>query len=443
MSINHRVVITGLGVISPLGRELTPFWNNLANQTSGIGPLSSLPLDIIPCKFGGQASCFTGEISEFGPLEKNLQRAIKKNQKVMCREIEMGVAACQLALHHSGLADPQLRDPDRFGIVFGSDYIITRPEEFSDGIAACRNESNEFQMPNWPQIGRPQVNPLWLLKYLPNMPASHVAIYNDLRGPSNSVTIREASSAASIVEAVSAIRRGAADVMIAGATGSRMEPLRALNFMSTEPMASNRENPAEMARPYDIDRDGNLVGEGAGALVLESLDRAVARGAKIWGEVIGGASSAVGDITGAHSDRDHIRTAIKNVSRALLDQATKAGVDLSSDQWHFHGCGKSDVQGDASEAAGIRDALGDLDVPVTAAKSYFGNLGAGSGAVEIIASLLALENQQLFPVLNTKKVDPRCPIRVAKSSDPAGNAFAHVAYSKQGQACGVFVSRLQ
>jgi 3-oxoacyl-[acyl-carrier-protein] synthase II len=443
MSINHRVVITGLGVISPLGRELTPFWNNLANQSSGIGPLSSLPLDIIPCKFGGQASCFTGEISEFGPLEKNLQRAIKKNQKVMCREIEMGVAACQLALHHSGLADPQLRDPDRFGIVFGSDYIITRPEEFSDGIAACRNESNEFQMPNWPQIGRPQVNPLWLLKYLPNMPASHVAIYNDLRGPSNSVTIREASSAASIVEAVSAIRRGAADVMIAGATGSRMEPLRALNFMSTEPMASNRENPAEMARPYDIDRDGNLVGEGAGALVLESLDRAVARGAKIWGEVIGGASSAVGDITGAHSDRDHIRTAIKNVSRTLLDQATKAGVDLSSDQWHFHGCGKSDVQGDASEAAGIRDALGDLDVPVTAAKSYFGNLGAGSGAVEIIASLLALENQQLFPVLNTKKVDPRCPIRVAKSSDPAGNAFAHVAYSKQGQACGVFVSRLQ
>ena len=442
MSINHRVVITGLGVISPLGRELTPFWNNLANQSSGIGPLSSLPLDVIPCKFGGQASCFTGDISEFGPLEKNLQRAIKKNQKVMCREIEMGVAACQLALHHSGLADPQLRDPDRFGIVFGSDYIITRPEEFSDGIAACRNESNEFQMPNWPQIGRPQVNPLWLLKYLPNMPASHVAIYNDLRGPSNSVTIREASSAASIVEAVSAIRRGAADVMIAGATGSRMEPLRALNFMSTEPMASNRENPAEMARPYDIDRDGNLVGEGAGALVLESLDRAVARGAKIWGEVIGGASSAVGDITGAHSDRDHIRTAIKNVSRTLLDQATKAGVDLSSDQWHFHGCGKSDVQGDASEAAGIRDALGDLDVPVTAAKSYFGNLGAGSGAVEIIASLLALEHQQLFPVLNTKKVDPRCPIRVAKSSDPAGNAFAHVAYSKQGQACGVFVRRL-
>lgn len=442
MSNPHRVVITGLGVVSPLGRELDSFWSNLINQKSGIGPLNSLPLDAIPCKFGGQATCFSGDIAEFGPLEKNLQRAIKKNQKVMCREIEMGVAACQLALHHSGLANPELRNPDRFGIVFGSDYIITRPEEYADGIQACRDESQEFQMPNWPQTGRPKVNPLWLLKYLPNMPASHVAIYNDLRGPSNSVTIREASSAASIVEAVSAIRRGAADVMIAGATGSRMEPLRALNFMSTEPMASNRENPAEMARPYDIDRDGNLVGEGSGALVLESYDHAIARGATIWGEVIGGASSSVGDVTGKNAQRDHIRTAIGNVSRILLERAAKAGVDLSPGQWHFHGCGKSDVQGDASEAAGIRDALGDRDVPVTAAKSYFGNLGAGSGAVEIIASLLALKHQQLFPVLNTKTVDPRCPIRVAKSSDPAGKAFAHVAYSAQGQTCGIFVRQI-
>lgn len=336
----------------PLGRELDPFWNNLANQNSGVGPLTSLPLEAIPCKYGGQATCFTGEISEFGPLDKNLQRAIKKNQKVMCREIEMGVAACQLALFHSGISNPELRNPDRFGIVFGSDYIITRPEEYADAIAACRNESQEFDMPRWPQTGRPQVNPLWLLKYLPNMPASHVAIYNDLRGPSNSVTIREASSGASIVEAVSAIRRGAADAMIAGATGSRMEPLRALNFMSTEPMASHRDNPAEMARPYDIDRDGNLVGEGAGALVLESLDHAVARGAKIWGEIVGGSSSAVGDVTGKNAQRDHIRTAIGNVMRVLLDQAAKAGVDLSTGKWHLHGCGKSDVQGDASEAAG-------------------------------------------------------------------------------------------
>jgi len=439
--VQQRVVITGLGVVSPLGRDLDSFWKNLEDRRSGIGLLDTLPLDVIPVQYGGQASCFTGDIGDFGPLEKTLQRSIKKNQKVMCREIEMGVAACQLALHHAGLSDPAVRTPERFGIVYGSDYIITRPEEYADGISACLNSEHKFQMGQWPTIGRPQVNPLWLLKYLPNMPASHVAIYNDLRGPSNSVTIREASSGASIVEAVSAIRRGAADVMIAGATGSRMEPLRALNFMSTEPMAGSMENPAQMARPYDITRDGNLIGEGAGALVLESMDRAVARGAKIWGEVIGGASSAVGNFQHRTPGRDAIRLAVGNVMRGLLAHASAAGIDLDSSPWHVHGCGKSDVQGDASEASGIRDALGSRDVPVTAAKSYFGNLGAGSGAVEIIASCLAMEHQKLFPVLNTKQVDPRCPIRVSTGSESPGNAFAHVAYSAQGQACGVFIRR--
>jgi 3-oxoacyl-[acyl-carrier-protein] synthase II len=441
-NVQHRVVITGLGVVSPLGRDLDSFWNNLSQRRSGIGLLETLPLDVIPVKYGGQASCFTGDIGDFGPLEKNLQRAIKKNQKVMCREIEMGVAACQLALHHAGLADPTLRTPDRFGIVYGSDYIITRPEEFADGISACLSPEMSFQMPQWPTVGRPQVNPLWLLKYLPNMPASHVAIYNDLRGPSNSVTIREASSGASIVEALSAIRRGAADVMIAGATGSRMEPLRALNFMSTEPMASEQQDPTRMARPYDITRDGNLIGEGAGALVLESMERAVARGAKIWGEVIGGCSSAVGNFQQRDPNRDSIRLATSNVLRGLLDHAQRAGLDLNSTPWHIHGCGKSDVQGDASEASGIRDALGSLDVPVTAAKSYFGNLGAGSGAVEIIASCLALERQSLFPVLNTTTVDPRCPIHVATGKESPGDAFAHLAYSSQGQACGVLIRRV-
>jgi 3-oxoacyl-[acyl-carrier-protein] synthase II len=132
---------------------------------------------------------------------------------------------------------------------------------------------------------------------------------------------------------------------------------------------------------------------------------------------------------------------VGNVMRGLLTHASAAGIDLDSTPWHVHGCGKSDVQGDASEASGIRDALGSRDVPVTAAKSYFGNLGAGSGAVEIIASCLAMEHQKLFPVLNTKVVDPRCPIRVSTGSESPGDAFAHVAYSSQGQACGVFIRR--
>lgn len=436
---NQRVVITGMGVIGPLGIDLETFWQNLMEGRSGISELDCFPAGPLPARFGGQARCFTGDIAEFGPLDKGMQRSIKKNQKVMCREIEMGVAACQLALHHSGLSDPSARDPERFGIVYGSDYILTRPEEYADGVRVCLDENREFCYEKWPMTGRPQVNPLWLLKYLPNMPASHVAIFNDLRGPSNSVTIREASSGASIAEAVSTIRRGAADVMLAGATGSRLEPLRALHFAANERLASPRENPAEMSCPYDISRDGAIIGEGAGALVLESLDRAVARGAKIWGEVVASGSSSVG---AARGTRDNIRLAIRNVFGLLKERVETFGIRLQDGQMHIHGCGKSEIEGDASEAAGIRDVLGDADVPVVAAKSYFGGLGAGSGSIEIIASCLALEKDQIFPVLNTRSVDPRCPIRLAQVSDSPGTSFAHLAYSSQGQACGIMVRKL-
>jgi len=437
----RRVVITGMGVVCPLGRDLNTFWTNLVAQNTGISALTCLPADGLDLQFGGQAKCFTGDIEHFGPLEKPLQRAIKKNQKVMCREIEMGVAACQMALAHSGLAAPESRNPERTGIVFGSDYILTRPEEFSDGVLACFDSNKQFQMPLWPTVGRPKVNPLWLLKYLPNMPASHVAIYNDLRGPSNSVTIREASSAASIAEAVATIRRGAADVMLAGATGSRLEPLRALHFTVSEKLASPRTQPGEMSRPFDSDRNGSLLGEGAGALVLESLENAVARGAKIWGEVVGGVGSAVGGSLAGKS-RDSIRIATKNVAAGLIAKGQSAGVSFKSGHCHVHACGKSEVDSDRSEANGIHDAFAGEEIAVTAAKSYFGNLGAGSAAVEIVASCLALDRQVLFPLLNCDRLDPGCPITAADVDSPAGDAFISLSYSSQGQTSGVLIRRV-
>jgi 3-oxoacyl-[acyl-carrier-protein] synthase II len=440
---SQRVVITGLGVVCPLGRELDALWNNLTGLRSGVSTLDCLPENGLDLRFGGQSKCFTGDIENFGPLEKTLQRAIKKNQKVMCREIEMGVAACQMALAHCGLADPASRNPERTGIVYGSDYILTRPEEFADGVTACFNADKQFQIARWPTEGRAKVNPLWLLKYLPNMPASHVAIYNDLRGPSNSVTIREASSAASITEAVATIRRGVADVMLAGATGSKLEPLKALHFTIADSLAKDRANPSEMSRPFSSDRDGSVLGEGAGALVLESLEHAIARGAKIWGEIVGGVGSAVGP-TFQGEKRDFVRIATANVLSGLIQKGREHGLKFQPDDWHIHACGKSEVLGDRSEAAGISDALGGTKASVTAAKSYFGNLGAGSAAVEIVASCLAMDQQKLFPVLNCSSLDPECPIQVATEGNNAqpGNAFVSLSYSAQGQACGVLVQRV-
>jgi len=428
-----RVVITGLGVVSPLGRDLRAFWDCLIRGVSGITEFSELPLDVLPVRHGGQAKCFTGAIEDFGQLDKNLQRAIKKNQKVMCREIELGVAACQLALSHADLGVDD-RDPERTGITYGCDYLLTRPEEFADGIEACHDASRAFHREQWPILGMPKVNPLWLLKFLPNMPASHVAIFNDLRGPSNSLTVREASNALTIGEATAAIRRGVADAMIVGATGSRIEPLRFLHVTNQEQIARDRPNPAEMSRPFDAGRDGIVLGEGAGAFVLESLEHAQKRGATIYAEVIATGASAVGAAAG----RDHIRMATKNVLSGIVGKAREA----LADGWHLHASGRGDVSMDISESLGIHDVLGEnKSVPIVAAKSYFGSLGAGSAAVEVISSCLAMINDELFSTLNCSEPDPRCPIRVStKPADP-GKAFIHLAYSPQGQTSGVCIAK--
>ena len=145
--------------------------------------------------------------------------------------------------------------------------------------------------------------------------------------------------------------------MLAGATGSRLEPLRALHFSVSETLARDRSDPSEMSRPFDADRDGSVLGEGAGALVLESLEHAVARGAKIWGEVVAGVGSAVGHRFDG-KDRDFIRLATHNVLAGLIDKATSLGMDLTADDWHIHACGKGEVDSDRSEAMGIHDSLG-------------------------------------------------------------------------------------
>jgi 3-oxoacyl-[acyl-carrier-protein] synthase II len=282
----------------------------------------------------------------------------------------------------------------------------------------------------------PKVNPLWLLKFLPNMPASHVAIFNDLRGPSNSLTVREASSSLTIGEATAAIRRGAADAMIVGATGSRIEPLRYLHVTHQEQIAQDRASPAEMCRPFDLGRDGIVLGEGAAAFVLESLEHAQKRNAKIYGEVIATRASAVGEAAG----RDHVRMATRNVLGHISEQA-KA---VLSEGWHLHASGRGDVSMDISEAKGIHDVLGEnRSVPVVAAKSYFGSLGAGSAAVEVVASCLAVMHEKLFPTLNCTNPDPACPIRVSTEPASPGKAFVHLAYSPQGQASGVCIASFQ
>ncbi len=425
---SRRVVITGLGVISPLGNSPDELIEALRAGRSGIATLTQIPTGVLSVDHGAEVNSFTGAIEDYGPLPKEMQRTMRKATRLMCREIEMGVAAAQLAIQDSGLT-PENRDRDRTGVIYGCDYIMTLPEEFAEGIKACLDDKREFHFEQWADRGLPEVNPLWLLKYLPNMPASHIAICNDLRGPNNSITLREASPAAVVSEAYSTISRGHADVLVVGSTGSRIHPFRSLHASMQETLAPTGDDATKTCRPFDKNRQGAVLGEGAAAMILETYEHAQARGAKIFGEVFGSGSSTVSST----SRRDFYRLALAN----SLQMATR-GCDLSSiGHVNAHGLGTIDC--DQQEADAICEVFRERqpNIPVTTAKGHFGNLGAGGGMVEIIASIKTLGGA-LFPTLNCDSLDPKCRIRVVTDhSTPAGNSFVSINVTPQGQASAV------
>ncbi|MGA2258580.1 MAG: beta-ketoacyl synthase N-terminal-like domain-containing protein, partial [Thermoguttaceae bacterium] len=311
------------------------------------------------------------------------------------------------------------------------------PEEFTEGIRQCLSGEGEFEFPRWGIEGLPKMSPLWLLKYLPNMPASHVAIFNDLRGPSNSLTLREAGSNLAIGEAYQIIRRGNADVMVCGATGTRLHTMKTMHAVSQEEVANGNGDPTKVSRPFDQNRSGMVLGEGAGAIIIEELAHAQARGRTIYGEIVAASSRAAA----APRLVARRKLALANVLRALLQDSGFRPEEID----HLHAHGLSTQSCDAEEAQAIAETFGPRarTLPVVAAKSYFGNLGAGSGMVELIASLLALRAGSLFPTLNYETADAECPIHVVRdNATPAGKRFINLSVTPQGQASGVVVQQL-
>jgi len=428
-----------MSVISPLGNTKDELWEALSAGRSGVGPLTVIPSGAFPVAVAAEIPEFQGKIADFGPLEIEQKKAIRKGLKVMCRECQMAVAAAQGALHDAGVL-PGSFDPSRTGIDFGSDYMLTLPEEFTEGILQCLGNGGQFDFSRWALEGMPKMSPLWLLKYLPNMPASHIAIYNDLRGPSNSLTLREASGHLALGEASVTIQRGAADVMVVGATGTRVHPMKTVHALQSEQVALGDafgdSDPTRWSRPFDRTRKGMVLGEGAAVLILEELEHARARGATIYGEILGHAARSAGIAGGVGLKRRALALAMQ---RALA-MASVSSTDLS----HIHAHGLGTVVGDREEAAALHDVLGPAveTIPTLSAKSHFGNLGAGSGLVECVASLLATRHGELFPLLNFKEPDPECRIRPARRGDPAGRVFMSSAVTPQGQAGSVVIRGL-
>lgn len=388
MNSSTDVVITGLGVASPIGTDIEQFWQSLVAGRSGVVTLQQYQDTEPPRPFGGEIVNF--EPSKFVKPRKAL--------KVMSRDIQIAFAAAEQARLQSGIESGKV-DPDRYGVAFGADMIDCDLNELVTPYLKCMVDGR-FDFSRWGKEGLAEIFPLWMLKYLPNMPACHIAIAHDARGPNNTLTMAEVSSLAAMAEAVRIIERGQADVMLVGGTSSRLKPHTWLRSGDVQ-HSQRADSPATACRPFDADRDGMVHGEGAAAFLLESRVHAEARGAPALARVLA-CAEACEPCRGRSPQGEAIRRTIRSVLRA-------SGLDPQGiGHVNAHGLGTS--EDDQVEAQAIRETLD--GVPVTAPKSFFGNLEAAAGAVETMASVLALRHGLVPPTLNYERPDPRCPVNV-------------------------------
>ncbi|MFM8704822.1 MAG: beta-ketoacyl-[acyl-carrier-protein] synthase family protein [Planctomycetia bacterium] len=413
------IVITGIGVVSPIGIGGDALLSSLVSGTSGIRPI-----DLFDS--GGLRTPFGGQIPDFDP--KIFVRP-RKSLKVMSRDIQIGFAAADLALADAALEAGAV-EPERFGVVVGGDMIYADIEDLELTYRRSVHDGR-FDFGRRSEAIQEATHPHWLLKYQPTMTASHIAIAHDARGPNNSIILGDVSSLLAIGEAASIIRRGWTDVMLTGGTSCRLHPTALVargEAVLSRPVADYRR----VCRPFDRDRDGMLDGEGAAVFVLESRAHADRRGARIRGRLLATASRC--EPRSPH--RPRTGSALRLAIRAALDAA-----DLSPDGLgHVNAHGIGTPEADRIEAEAIAAELG--GVPVTAPKSFFGQLGAGGGAVELAASVLCLEAGIVPPTLNYETADPLCPVTVVQGGPrPArsGTALA-VNLCSMGQAAAVLVA---
>jgi 3-oxoacyl-[acyl-carrier-protein] synthase II len=422
MPAKSEVVITGLGVVSPLGIGREAFWSALCAGRSGVGPITGFDASAMPVRIAA-------EVKNFNPLEYVRPR---KSLKVMSRESQFGVAVADLARQDSGLG-PEAVDPNRMGVIFGADASISPMDETTLTYKVC-NVNGQFEFARWGTDGMAQTFPLGMLRLLPNMVACHVSIVQDARGPNNTIYQSEISGLLALTEAARVIERGHADVMFAGASSSRIHPFECSRLCLFKEMSQRNDDPATACRPFDSTRDGQVRGEGAACFVLESRRHAEARGARILARLAGLASSSVGHSNGKPGPAIGLQRAI---TRALAE-AGRTPQQIG----HINAHGLATRSDDMLEAQVLNDLL--PGVPVTAPKSSFGTLSAGAGIVEAAVSVLALTHGLVPPTLNYHQPDPHCPIPVVHGEPLAGAAPCALVINHMaiGQAAAVVLDLL-
>jgi 3-oxoacyl-[acyl-carrier-protein] synthase II len=375
----RRVVVTGLGMISPLGSGNGPTWQGLIEGRSGVGRITKFDASAYPCQIAG-------EVHDFHPEQWIEKKEVKKSDTF----IHYAVAAAQMAVDDAKL-DPSKGDPDRIGVIIGSGI---------GGLPLIEEMHKKLL-----ERGPSRMSPFFIPGLIINLAAGHISIRFGCKGPSSAPATACATGAHSIGDAFKIIARDDADVMFAGGSEAVITPLAVGGFSAMRALSTRNDEPQRASRPWDAERDGFVMGEGAGVLILEEREHAIARGAQIYCEMTGyGMSSDAFHITSPSEDGDGMA---RVMIRALKDAGLKpADID------YINAHGTSTPVGDKTETIAIKRVFGDdaYKVPVSSTKSMTGHLLGAAGGLESAIAAMVVRHGILPPTINYELPDPECDL---------------------------------
>ncbi|WP_046215329.1 beta-ketoacyl-ACP synthase II [Paenibacillus wulumuqiensis] len=376
--MKHRVVITGLGVMTALGKDKDTFWNNLMAGKSGISPIEGFDVSDYPTKIAAQ-------VHDFNP-EEYMER---KEARKLDRFVQFAVAATAEALKDSKLNVREDTDPERVGVIIGSGI---------GGLGTFEDQHSILL-----EKGPKRISPFFIPMMIANMASGHVSIVHGAKGPNVAPVTACASGSHAIGDAFKFIQSGEADVMITGGAEATIRPTGLAGFCSMRAMSTRNDDPAAASRPFDTGRDGFVMGEGSGILILESLEHAQKRGAHIYAEVIG---------YGLSADAFHMTEPDPDGPARCMKMAIRTAGIQPEDIDYINAHGTSTPVGDKSETRAIKMALGEhaAKIAVSSTKSMTGHLLGAAGGVEALICALSLQNQIIAPTINLHDQDPECDL---------------------------------
>ena len=432
-----RVVITGFGQVTPLGLNTGDTWASLCAGRVGIDTITAFDPVGFSCKIAGQVPDY--KIRDYVP------KSHRKATKLMSRDIELAIIAANEAIIHAGLVtkgiDPENInvDPERMAINLGAGLISCDLVELAPAVAASVTDG-KFDIRKWGADGLDLVTPLWLLKYLPNMLACHVGIIHDIQGPSNTITCAETAGHLAMAEAAQIIARGSSDIALAGGAEAKVNPIVMIRqCLLKRATSENNDEPASACRPFDADAKGSVFGEAAGIVILEELEHAEKRDAKIYAEVAG-----LGQSNSINPAYEHIEPDGKGIRIAIEKAIADAGIrpdDLDLVIPHGTGIPPDDL----AETKAIQAVLGEAaaKIPAWPTKSMLSNTGAAGGAVDVIAAVCAMRDGKIPAAINCNRKAAGCNLNIVDKPQEKNIRFALCcSYTYGGQTAAVVLKKV-